>query len=483
VGSAAGWKSALPATGVAVEATTNRVSSKGEKTMKHKQFTLVALLALTFLLSANQAAARTPGAGITTRVSVASDGTQSNAHVDSFEISADGRYVAFATRANNLVSGDTNSTMDVFVHDRQTGQTTRVSVSSKGWQATNHCEAPDISADGRYVAFQSAAVELVYPDDTNNHKDIFVHDRQTGSTTRVSVSSLGTQANGASVNSAISADGRFVTFSSWAANLVPFDLNARTDIFVHDRQMGETTLVSVASDGTQGNSDSIMPMISGDGRYVTFYSTATNLVTGDTNSAGDIFLHDRQTGQTTRVSVASDGTQGNFGADTWHAISADGRYITFESFSSNLVPGDTNGAQDIFVHDRQTGQMTRVSVASNGTQQNGDAYVCAISGDGRYVAFDSYASNLVSGDTNGVPDIFVHDRQTGQTTRVSVASDGAQGNLDSAGASLSSDGRYVAFSSWANNLVSGDTNTYYDIFVHDRGAIPTNFLYLPLILR
>jgi len=449
--------------------------------MKRKWFTGIIVFVAALFIFASQVASA-PNVGITTRVSVASDGTQANAHTDSFEISGDGRYVAFATTANNLVSGDTNNTMDVFVHDRQTGQTTRVSVSSGGTQATQHCEAPDISADGRYVAFQSAAFQLV-PSDTNGYKDIFVHDRQTGNTTRVSVSSLGTQANGGSGYPALSADGRFVAFSSWAANLVPFDLNARTDIFVHDRQTGETTLVSVASDGTQGNGDSIVPMISGDGRYVTFYSTATNLVTGDTNSAGDIFLHDRQTGQTTRVSIASNGAQGNFGADARHAISADGRYIAFESFSSNLVSDDTNNAQDIFVHDRVTGQTTRVSVASDGTQQNRDAYACAISGDGRYVAFDSYAFNLVSGDTNDVPDIFVHDRQTGQTTRVSVASDGTPGNLDSAGASISDDGRYVAFSSWANNLVSGDTNNFYDIFVHDRGGTTSYRIYLPLILR
>lgn len=188
-------------------------------------------------------------------------------------------------------------------------------------------------------------------------------------------------------------------------------------------------------------------------------------------------------GITTRVSVASDGTQANAHVDSFE-ISGAGRYVAFATSANNLISGDTNNTMDVFVHDRQTGQTTRVSVASNGAQQNGDAYACAISSDGRYVAFDSYASNLVSGDTNGVPDIFVHDRQTGQTTRVSVASDGTPGNLDSAGASISDDGRYVAFSSWANNLVSGDTNNFYDIFVHDRGAtMPTYRIYLPLILR
>jgi len=174
-------------------------------------------------------------------------------------------------------------------------------------------------------------------------------------------------------------------------------------------------------------------------------------------------------GATTRVSVASDGGQGN-GDSRYSSISADGRYVAFRSWASNLVGGDTNSEQDIFVHDRQTGQTTRVSVASDGGQGNYDSQYPSISADGRYVAFDSWASNLVGGDTNGGPDVFVHDRQTGQTARVSVASDGGQGNDGSYWPSISADGRYVAFYSWASNLVGGDTNGCCDIFVHDRGG-------------
>jgi Tol biopolymer transport system component len=339
-----------------------------------------------------------------------------------------------------------------------------VSVASDGTQGNSHSGSPSISADGRYVAFASYASNLV-PGDTNGVMDVFVHDRLTGQTTRVSVASDGTQGNGESRYPSISADGRYVAFMSYASNLVPGDTNGKADVFVHDRLTGQTTRVSVASDGTQGNGDSWgWPSISADGRYVAFESSASNLVPGDTNGRADIFVHDRLTGQTTRVSVASDGTQGN-NSSVWPSISADGRYVAFMSYASNLVPGDTNGALDIFVHDRLTGQTTRVSVASDGTQGNGYSWDSSISADGRYVAFESWASNLVPGDTNGKQDIFVHDRLTGQTTRVSVASDGTEGNNNSGWPSISADGRYVAFHSDASNLVPGDTNGRADVFV------------------
>jgi Tol biopolymer transport system component len=410
--------------------------------------------------------------GQTTRVSVATGGGQANLASLNPSISADGRYVAFVSAATNLVSGDTNGAWDIFVHDRQTGQTTRVSVATGGGQANLDSLDPSISADGRYVAFVSAATNLV-SGDTNNFQDIFVHDRQTGQTTRVSVASDGTQANGHSYAPSISADGRYVAFASLASNLVSGDTNGAWDVFVHDRQTGETTRVSVASDGTQaiGFFFGSSPSISADGRYVAFDSWATNLVSGDTNDKPDVFVHDRQTGQTTRVSVSSDGTQANNGA-IYPSISADGRYVAFESNSTNLVSGDTNSVTDIFVHDRQTGQTTRVSVSSDGTQANGgpgwSGNPSSISADGRYVAFHSYADNLVSGDTNSATDIFVHDRQTGVTTRVSIASDGTQANGFSASPSISADGRYVAFMSGATNLVSGDTNNDWDVFVHGR---------------
>src|SRR3990172_2099305 len=291
-----------------------------------------------------------------------------------------------------------------------------------------------------------------------------------GTTEMVSVASDGTQGNDVSFNSSISADGRYVVFGSYASNLVGSDTNDSEDVFLHDRQTGETTRVSVASDGTQGNSHSDTgysgyPIISIEGRYVVFSSVASNLVNGDTNNTDDVFIHDRQTGQTTRVSISSSGIQGN-DFSTGASISADGRYVAFQSEASNLVSNDTNNAMDIFIHDRQTSETTRVSVASDGTEANGfSSNYATISSGGRFIGFSSEASNLVSGDTNGVWDVFIHDRQGEQTTPVSLSSSGIQGNNVSAGGAFSADARYVKFWSQANNLVSGDTN----ICVFDKG--------------
>jgi uncharacterized membrane protein len=397
------------------------------------------------------------------RVSVASDGTQANNGSGPAAISADGRYVAFESLASNLVSGDTNGVRDIFVRDRYTGQTTRVSVASDGTQGNANSFAPSLSADGRYVAFESVASNLV-SGDTNSREDAFVHDRQTGQTTRVSVAGDGSQGNERSARPVISADGRYVAFGSVASNLVSGDTNNFFDVFVHDRQTGQTTRVSLASNGTQGNEGSAQPAISADGRFVAFLSIATNLVSGDTNNSMDVFVHDRQTGQTTRVSVASGGTQANSNSLTPN-ISADGRFVAFESAASNLVSGDTNNANDIFVHDRQTGQTTRVSITSNGTQANNTSNFAAISADGRFVVFNSNASNLVSDDTNNFFDVFIHDRQAGQTNLLSVALNGAQGNNSSRRPAVSANGRFVVFESLATNLVGGDTNATFDIFV------------------
>jgi archaellum component FlaF (FlaF/FlaG flagellin family) len=408
----------------------------------------------------------------TTRVSVDSGGTQGNNLSQQVSMSADGGVVAFESYASNLVPADTNGFPDVFVHEMVNGSTTRVSVDSNGMQANNGSYDPVISSDGRWVAFMSIATNLV-PGDTNGFQDVFVHDRLTGATTRVSVDSGGTQANGLSVLPSISSDGRYVSFESAATNLVPGDTNGFRDIFVRDRVSGMTTRASLASSGAQGNGYSAYSAISADGRYVAFYSEATNLVPGDTNGFGDVFVHDMVTGTTTRVSVSSNGAQGN-GGSAFPAISADGRYVAFWSHASNLVLGDTNGANDVFVHDMVNGSTTRVSVDSHGVQDNGetnaDPFEPSLSFDGRYVAFTSFATNLVPGDTNADYDVFLHDMLSGSTVRVSVDSSGTQGNGGSYYSTVSSDGRYVAFASGANNLIPGDTNGYADVFVRDSGA-------------
>ena len=405
----------------------------------------------------------------TERVSVDSAGVEGNGGSGVMSsmptISSDGRYVAFHSTADNLVASDTNGFRDIFVHDRQTGATTRVSVDSNGVEGNADCYWPSISSDGRYVAFQSTADNLV-ANDTNGTDDVFVHDRQTGETTRVSVDSNGVEGNNAGNFPCISPDGGYVTFSSAADNLVANDTNGTFDVFVHDRQTGETTRVSVDSFGIEGNGNSNLPIISSDGRYIAFMSIADNLVANDTNAEEDIFVHDRQTGETTRVSVDSNGVEANnFSQSPF--ISSDGRYVAFMSTANNLVANDTNLGFDVFVHDRQTGETTRVSVDSNGVEGNEGGIYPSISSDGRYVAFFSNSDNLVANDTGGFSDVFVHDRQTGTTIRASVDSAGVQGNGHSGDLSICSDERCVAFSSGADNLVPNDTNGTADVFVHE----------------
>lgn len=404
--------------------------------------------------------------GTTTRVSVSSEGIQGNDDSEFCSISAEGRFAVFQSYASNLVLGDTY-VRDVYVYDRVTGQTSRVSVSSNGVPGNRGSDAGSISADGRFVAFLSEASNLV-TGDTNGFFDIFVHDRATGQTDRVSVSSAGTQGNGECGRfPSISRDGRMVAFISSASNLVPGDTNGVSDVFVHDRFMGQTTRVSVSSTGIQANGPCMELSLSGDGRCVAFVSRATNFVQGDT-SQWDVFVHDRDTGQTARVSVNSSGVPGYMESRN-PDLSADGRFVTFSS-ASNLDQGDTGNINDVWVHDRLTGETSIASVSSEGVRGNGNSEGATISANGRFVSFWGQASNLVPGDTNDYGDAFVHDRTIGQTVRVSVSSAATEGNNASASPVISADGRSVVFYTIASNLVPDDTNSRRDVLVHQYGS-------------
>lgn len=342
----------------------------------------------------------------------------------------------------------------------------RASVDSAGQPAAD-ASNPTISATGRYVAFTS--ISTLDPGDTNGAHDIFVRDTASATTTRVSVSTAGTLANASSLLAAISANGRYVAFESLGTNLVTGDTNNNMDIFVRDTVAGTTTRVSVATAGTQGNLSSYEPAISADGRYVAFSSYSSNLVPSDTNGKEDVFVRDTVAGTTTRVSVGSGGTQSNDFSE-FAAISADGRYVGFMSAATTLVTGDTNGVEDVFVRDSVAGTTTRVSVGPGGVEGNGGSQTSrlasAFSADGRYVAFASGASNLVAGDTNGMFDVFVRDTVAGTTTRVSV--DGASNEIvgESARPSISADGRFVAFQ-YSTDLVPGHQNDPTVVFVRD----------------
>jgi len=412
-----------------------------------------------------------PTPATTARLSTSSSGSQARDDSSQATVSADGRYLAFVSEAANLVGGDTNAGADVFVRDRITKQTRRMSVGASGVQANGPSYDPALSADGRYVAFVSEANNLV-SGDSNGLADVFLRDRIGGTTTRVSVDSASApvQANGASYEPAINADGSKVVFTSEAANLVAGDTNDVADVFVRDRTANTTSRVSIATGaaGAQGNGESGQAAVSGSGQLVAFLSRASNLTAGDTNLAFDVFVRDRTANTTTRVSVAGANTQAN--KDSWQpALSSDGRYVVFASDATNLSAADSNGVADIFVRDRTANATTRVSVDVSGTQSDGPSYNPAISNDGRYVTFDSLAT-LDPVDYNNAWDIYLRDR-TGQTTaRLSVATATQEANADSLRPVLSADGRYVLFESFATNLVTGDTNNAADIFVRDRGV-------------
>jgi Tol biopolymer transport system component len=401
-----------------------------------------------------------------TRESVNTAGDEANAGSATAAVSADGRFIAFTSSASNLVSGDTNFRDDIFLRDKQSGTTVRVSVGPSGVQANGASANPCISADGRYVGFESSASNLV-AGDTNGTTDVFVFDTLTATTTRVSVASGGIQANGASNQCALSSDGHYVAFNSLASNLVAGDTNLRVDTFVHDLVANTTERVSVSTAGAQGNNVTLVtdtPAISADGRYVAFQSAATNLVAGDTNGAPDIFLRDRVAKTTTRVSLTNAGAQAN-GWNYSPAISADGRYVAFTSGATNLVAGDTNASDDIFVRDRVGRTTKRASVTSTGGQANSYSFSPAISADGRYIAFSSAASNLVAGDSNAVTDVFLRDIVAGTTTLKSFGLGGTAADNYSSGTQISANGVYVLFVSGADNLVTGDTNGQWDVFV------------------
>ena len=287
-------------------------------------------------------------------------------------------------------------------------------------------------------------------------------------TTRVSVGSAEQQGNGFSVGAAVSSGGRYVAFASEASNLVAGDSNGVADVFVRDRLAGTTRRVSVGPSGQQANDASgFRPTISANGRYVAFASFASNLVPGDVNGVGDVFVRDLVAGTTRLVSVGLGGPGDNGSFEP--AISADGRHVAFSSAARNLVPGDTNEVADLFVHDLLAGMTSRVSVGPSGREANGRSTEPAISADGAVVAFASEASNLVAGDSNGMFDVFVRDRLAGTTRRVSVGPGGRQANGNSSAPALSADGRFVAFNSEASNLVTGDTG-FVDVFVRDRAT-------------
>ncbi len=380
-------------------------------------------------------------------------------------ISGTGRYIAFQSDASNLVAGDTNRVGDVFVRDTRSGATTRVSVRSNEVQGNRLSgEAVAISADGRFVAYSSRATNLVARD-TNRTGDVFVRDLSAGTTTRASVRSDEKQSNGFSQDLAISRHGGFVAFTSGATNLVPGDTNGSPDAFVRNTVSGTTRRVTIGNSEAQSRSGGHLSDMSVNGRFVVFSSGASNLVRGDSNRDFDVFVRDRRNGTTRRVSVSSSERQGNDFSGEYATISYDGRYVAFDSYASNLVPGDSNRDSDAFVRDIRAGTTRRVSVSSTGQEGNGGSHEPAISGNGQFVAFTSNASTLTADHANWWFDVFVRDLAGGTTSQASVSSAGELGNLHSDAPAVSGSGTHVTFQSVASNLAPEDGDDLLDVFL------------------
>ncbi|MBI3843360.1 MAG: PD40 domain-containing protein [Planctomycetes bacterium] len=419
----------------------------------------------------------------TTRVSVNSGGAPAIGDCQRYgpSVSADGRFVVFASDASNLDLRDGNGVPDVFLHDRSTVATEIVSLSRDGSVSPlmSGVGGAAISSSGRWIVFESSSSTIV-PGDVNGTSDIFVFDRMTRSTVLVSVSTSGLQGNGPCASPSISSGGRFVAFSSASSNLVSPDANGVADVFVRDRDAdgngtfdepgGATTVrASVSSSGIEGDAQSFDPAISADGSIVVFDSLATNLVPMDSNRTFDAFVHDLRTGGTSLVFERGGGSvaRGTGVGSSIAPVSADGRWVVFFSDSAEIVAGDTNGTFDTFVRDSQSGGTERISVDSLGGGAIGGSTEGTISADGRYVAFRSAATNLVAGDTNMAIDLFVRDRQSSVTTRVSVSTAADQANGATLSASISGDGRVVVFTGAASNLVANDETGYVDAFARD----------------
>jgi Tol biopolymer transport system component len=397
-------------------------------------------------------------------------------------ISADGRFVAFTSNAPDLVSGDTNGALDVFVLDRATGKMTRLGLpGGVPVPPGGSAQQPSISADGRVVAytyqpptgFTSVALGSV----------VLAWDRKTGIVEVVSKNTAGNNAQG-SRQPSVSADGRFVAFVSDNGSVAGRDGNEKPDVFRYDRTAKQTVLISARSDGISTPSGtSNDPSISADGNLVAFVSDAGSTILLDEIGSGtQVYVRDVAAGVTTRVSDppgAGSGEQAD-GPSSAPAISADGRYVAFESSATNLVPGDTNGAADVFRRDRTTGTTTLVSVTSAGMPAKGSSGQAAISADGRVVAFASTASDLVALGGGIVPaaqfvlitEVYARDVDAGQTVLVSATPTGDKGGGGSQAPAVSSDGRFVAFASTAAGLVPGDRNGLSDAFLRDMPPVP-----------
>ena len=405
----------------------------------------------------------------TTLVSLGNGNLQGNGDSELGQMAADGS-VVFHSSALNFGAPAGGG---LFLRDAANTTTTPISATSGGTQFSATSFTHDVSRDGRFCVVVSLN-SLIVPGDTNGTQDVFLLDRSTWTWQRVSVSSSGIEGNASSstsIGSCVSDDGRCVAFVSAASNLVAGDVANTTDIFVRDTLTGVTECVSTLPNGIPAGSSS-EPSLSADGRMVAFFSNANGIVAGDTNGSINLFVRDRQTGVIRLVDRTLAGTPAS-GASQRPAISGDGRFVVFTSSNNQLVAGDTNGTTDVFCADLSSNSIERISLSTAGIAGNQFSLVDSgglISFNGRFIAFSSLATNLVPGDTNAQQDSFLRDRWLRTTERVSLTALGTQASHTSYADSVSDDGRRVAFTGYGSSFVSGDTNAFADVFVRFLGS-------------
>lgn len=382
------------------------------------------------------------------------------------QLSYDGRWLVYTSAADNLVAGDHNGLPDIYLRDLQRQRVQRVNVGPAGAEADGDSESPAVSASGRRVAFQSFARNLV-TGDSNQRSDVFVADLDAGWLRRVSVSGSGVQGNGHSALARLSADGRRVVYTSAADNLVAGDGNQCNDVFVHALDSGSTLLASRAADGGSGNGRSEEAALSGDGRLVVFSTLASNLAPGDGNGSGDVYLRDLQEGLLELVSVSADGVRPGNRESRQPVLSDDGRFVAFTSAASDLVLGDSNGCEDVFVRDRWLARTLRVSTARDGLQAQAGSSQPALSSNGMVVSFVSGAAIAGDGAAGDVVQVWRHMLKSGQTTLASADRLGTPGEAHSLAPAVSGDGRWLSFHSRSQDWVldAGQAGGFGDVFV------------------